>query len=360
MELKKLFSRTSISLKITAAAAFLAVLSGCAAPKEDVRPTKESSLLTVGYVKIGSESDWRIACNKSLDEAFSMENGYYLLVNDAQQKPEKQVKAMREFISLGVDYILLDPLMESGWKASLEEAKEAGIPVIVFDREVDVQDPGAYETWIGSDFHLEGQRALGWLEAFLEEQNFRGDLNIVHLQGTLGSSAQLGRTAALMEALELHDNWKLLAQRPAEFTTAKGKEVMEDLLSQYGSQIQVVYCENDNEAYGAIEAIYESGRVPGTDIEKGEILILSFDAAKNALKHTLRGEIAADTECMPLYGPRLSELIRQMERGEKPEFKNYVAEEQFSAIQRPGEVSVNGITYPVVPLTGELIADRAY
>ena len=340
-------------------AVFAAALSGCREPKEEPVSVPGNNI-TVGYVKIGSESDWRIACNRSLDEAFSADNGYYLLVNDAQQKPEKQVKAMREFISLGVDYILLDPIMESGWDASLSEAREAGIPVIVFDREVDVKEPGAYTAWIGSDFRLEGDRACAWLSAFLEKQKYDQPLNILHLQGTIGSSAQIGRTAALMDAIDDHPDWNLIDQQPGEFTTAKGKEIMAQMLDKYGSRIQVVYCENDNMAYGAIEAIHEAGMTPGPDIKNGEILILSFDAARSAMERTLRGEIAVDTECMPLYGPRLVQMIDQLEKGETLQFRNYVPEEQFSAVDGLTSVEAAGEEYPVTLVTKELIGGREY
>ena len=320
----------------------------------------EKGILTVGYVKIGAESDWRMACNRSMDEAFTRENGYYLLVSDAQQKHDRQIKAVREFINQGVDYILLDPITESGWDAVLEEAKEARIPVIVFDRDIDNRDPEAYTTWLGSDFLLEGRRCCAWLDAYLKEQNRTGPLNIVHIQGTIDSSAQIGRSAALDEALASHPDWVLLDRQPGEFTTAKGKEVMTQMLEQYGDAIQVVYCENDNEAYGAIEAILASGRKPGIHMEDGEILILSFDATRNALEKTLSQQIAVNTECMPLYGPALTHLIQALERGEELPHRQYVEEAQFASKIGPESVEVNGRLYEVTLLDEELISSRKY
>ena len=320
----------------------------------------EKGILTVGYVMIGSESDWRLACNKSVTEAFSMENGYSLLVKDAQQKHEKQIKAVREFINQEVDYILLDPITESGWDVSLEEAMDAEIPVIVFDREVNIPDPSLYTCWIGSDFYLEGQRMVAWLEQYLSESGYEGDLNLVHIQGTIDSSAQIGRTKALDAALEAHKDWVLLDRQPGEFTTAKGKEVMVDMLKKYKDRIQVVYCENDNEAYGALEAIEEAGFTAGTNIKNGEILVLSFDASRSGLKLTKDQKIAVNTECAPLYGPVLTQLVQQLERGEKPPVRQYVKEEQFSALDKPDEVEVNGKVYPVTLLTEEIMEARSY
>ena len=326
----------------------------------------EKGTLTVGYVMIGAESDWRLACNRSVQEAFSRENGYSLLINDAQQKPEKQIKAVREFINQEVDYILLNPIVETGWDASLEEAREAGIPVIMFDREADVKEQGAFETWIGSDFYLEGEKACAWLETFLEgtdekdESAVDREIGVVHIQGTINSSAQIGRTRALDEALERHPEWMLLDRRSGDFTTAKGKEVMVDMISMYGDEIDVVYCENDNEAYGAIDALREAGYTAGTDMENGEVLVISFDATHNGLSMTMEGQIAVNIECAPEYGPLLTQLIQKIEKHEALPFRDYVSESQFSSLEEPAEITVRGKTYPVTVVTEEVIGSRNY
>ena len=356
------FSGAAAALSLMLCCGFSAGAEGVESGSEVA--VNENGTLTVGYVMIGAESDWRLACNKSVEEAFTRANGYSLLVSDAQQKPEKQIKAVREFINQEVDYILLNPIVESGWEASLEEAREAGIPVIAFDREVDVEAENAYTAWLGSDFYLEGEKACAWLEAFLEtnvpDEIKDEGIGIVHIQGTLNSSAQLGRTKALDDALAGNAKLKLLDRQSGDFTTAKGKEVMVDMLSRFGEDIDVVYCENDNEAYGAIDAIREAGREPGTDIAAGEILVMSFDATHNGLAMTMDGQIAVNTECAPQYGPLLTQLIQKIERGEEVPERQYVNEEQFSALEEPAEVSVRGETFPVTMVTEEVIEGRTY
>ena len=348
------------------AAATAALFSPAAvsAQEADEVAVNNNGIITVGYVMIGAESDWRLACNKSVEEAFTRANGYSLLISDAQQKQDKQIKAVREFVNQEVDYILLNPIVESGWDASLEEAREAGIPVIAFDREVDVKDENAYTAWLGSDFYLEGEKACAWLEAFLEtnasEQMKKEGIGLAHIQGTLNSSAQLGRTKALDDTLEKHPEIKLLDRQSGDFTTAKGKEVMVDMLARFGDEIDIVYCENDNEAYGAIEAIREAGLVPGSDIAAGEILILSFDATHNGLAMTMDGQIALNTECAPLYGPLLTQMIQTLERGEELPERQYVHEEQFSALKEPASVNVRGEEFPVIEVTQEVIDGRTY
>ena len=209
-------------------------------------------VITVGFSQVGAESDWRTANSESMKSTFSTENGYNLIFDDAQQKQENQIAAIRNFIQQEVDYIVLAPVTESGWDTVLQEAKDAEIPVIIVDRMVNVSDDSLYTAWVGSNFKLEGQKACEWLKAYAEAKGM-SEVNIVDIQGTIGASAQIGRTEALNEAVEAN-GWNLLAQQTGEFTQAKGQEVMESMLKQYDN-INVVYCENDYEAFGAIEAI---------------------------------------------------------------------------------------------------------
>lgn len=321
---------------------------------------KSNRSVTVGLSQIGSESDWRMASTRSVQEAFSPGRGYYLIFDDAQQKQENQIKAIREFIDQGVDYIILDPMVETGWDSVLSEAKEAGIPVIVYDRRVDVKDESLYTCWIGSDFLLEGRRACGWLSDYLKDRGINQDINIVNIQGTLGASAQIGRSEALDEAVLAHSKWKLLAKESGDYTSAKGKEVMNDMLRRYGGIINVVYAENDNMAYGVIDAIEAAGYTIGADITKGEILVLSFDASKAGMELALDGMIAVDTECNPLYGPKLVEIIEKLEAGEKVEKETFIEEDQFSAVGYINSVKVEDTSYPVTYLTPEIMKEREY
>ena len=319
--------------------------------------------LTIGFSQIGAESDWRLASSASMLQVFTSDNGYNLIFSDGQQKQENQIKAIREFIDQDVDYIILDPITETGWDSSLREAKEAGIPVIIVDREVKVKDESLYTVWVGSDFRLEGDRACAWLESFLETcpgAEKMDSIGIVDIQGTLEASAQIGRSEAVSEAVKKHENWVLLDSMCGDFVQSRGREVMEELLEKHGDRINVVYSENDNMTYGILEALENAGRVPGTDLSAGEVLVISFDSARQGLQETLSGRIAVDTECNPLYGPVLSRTIMALEQGEELPRKNYYEERQFSAIDNISSLSVDGTDYPVTMLTEEIIAGREY
>ena len=282
--------------------------------------------ITVGFSQVGAESDWRTANTESMKSTFSEENGYELIFDDAQQKQENQLTAIRNFIQQEVDYIVLAPVTETGWDTVLQEAKDAGIPVIIVDRMVDVSDDSLYTAWVGSNFKLEGQKAMAWLDAYLEAKG-RGDeeINLVDIQGTIGASAQVGRTEGFANILAEHSNWKMLDKQTGEFTQAKGQEVMESFLKSY-DDIDVVVAENDNMAFGAIDAIKAAGKTCGPD---GDIIIFSFDAVKAAFDAMIAGDLNAAFECNPLHGPRVDEIIKKLEKGETVEKIQYVDEAYF-------------------------------
>lgn len=307
------------------------LLSGCKGNGADGQAAPYSAgntknLIVVGLSQVGSESDWRLTNTRSYRETFTEKNGYYLLFEDAQQKQENQVKAIRNFILQEVDYIVLDAIAETGWDAVLTEAKEAGIPVILSDRSVKVKDDGLFTSWIGSDFKKEGRRAGKWLRDYLEKKG-RGEeqINIVTLQGTLDSTAQIGRTEGFEQILDKQENWTMLEQVPGEFVQAKAKEVMEYFLKTY-PDIDVVVCQNDNMAFGAIEAMKESGRSYG---KYGDIIVISFDATQAALEAVKKGEINADFECNPDLGPLVDETIKKLEAGQKVKKIQYVDETYY-------------------------------
>ena len=184
--------------------------------------TSSGGLVTVGFSQVGAESDWRTANTESMKSTFTEENGYTLIFDDAQQKQDNQITAIRNFIQQEVDYIVLAPIAETGWDTVLQEAKDAGIPVIIVDRMIDVSDDSLFTSWVGSDFRAEGDKAVAWLE---EEYADADTLNIVHLQGTIGSSAQIGRTEALDAGIEANDTWNLLPSRPVNLPRQRGRKL---------------------------------------------------------------------------------------------------------------------------------------
>lgn len=328
--------------------------------KQQVTQTKavEDEYIVIGFSQLGAESDWRSANTESMKSTFTEENGYQLIFEDGQQKQANQITAIRTFIQQEVDYIVLAPVTETGWDTVLQEAKDAGIPVIIVDRMVDVEDEGLFTCWVGSNFELEGQKAAEWLNQYTLAQGIAPeDIHVVNIQGTIGASAQIGRTKGLADA-SAKNHWDLMAEVTGDFTRAKGREVMQDLLDQYDN-INVVYCENDNEALGAIDAIEAAGKKTGSDIKNGEIMIISFDGVnREALQYVLEDKITCIAECNPLHGPRVEAIISQLESGKTPEKFSYVEEEVYCASDVVKKVTIDENTYQITVLTQEIIDSK--
>lgn len=271
--------------------------------------------IVVGFSQIGAESAWRVANTDSITSEAKKRPNIELKFSDAQQKQENQIKAIRSFISQGVDVIAFSPVVETGWEPVLKEAKRAGIPVILSDRAVDVQDDTLWVTFMGSDFVEEGRRAGNWLKENydrLKNADKTGDVvNVVELQGTVGSAPAIDRQNGFAEVTK-DTPFKVIKSQSGDFTRAKGKEVMEAFLKSEGKKIDVLYAHNDDMALGAIQAIEEYGLAPGKDI-----IIVSIDAVRGAFEAMVEGKINCTVECSPLLGPQLFDAVENLMAGKE-------------------------------------------
>nr|WP_322029410.1 ABC transporter substrate-binding protein [Paraburkholderia sp. J76] len=269
----------------------------------------EDKQITLGFAQVGAESAWRTANTVSV-KAAAKDAGINLKFSDAQQKQENQIKAIRSYIAQKVDVIAFSPVVESGWEPVLQEAKRAKIPVILTDRNIDVKDQSLYVTMIGSDFMEEGRRAGKWLEDHYK--NNPGPINIVELQGTVGSAPANDRHSGLMEVIKNDPKFKIIASQSGDFTLAGGKQVMEAFAKTYGNKINVVYAHNDDMALGAIQAMEEAGMKPGKDVS-----VVSFDATKGGFEAMIAGKMNVDVECSPLLGPQLMSAVKDVVAGKQ-------------------------------------------
>jgi len=273
--------------------------------------------LKVGFSQIGSESDWRVGNTVSVSEAIEGA-GWELLFNDANQQQENQIKALRDFITQGVDYIVFGPIVETGWDAVLQEVKDAGIPMIMIDRTINMPNQeDFYVSWITNNFEEEGVAAAEWLLAYLEHEGRKGDdINIVELQGTVGSGPQIYRMQGFHDTLAPFPNLAITQSETGNFETELGKTVMEAFLTKAaadGTPIDVVFAHNDGMALGAIQAIREAGLNPGVDI-----IIVGIDAVKLAFEAIIAGDMNATVECSPLLGPLVVQVINDHLAGRTP------------------------------------------
>ena len=264
--------------------------------------------ITLGFSQVGAESAWRTANTTSVKESATAA-GIELKFDDAQQKQENQIKAIRNFIQQKVDVIAFSPVVESGWDTVLKEAKDAKIPVILTDRAVDSADKSLYKTFLGSDFVKEGRSAGEWLVE--QKKAATGPVNIVELQGTTGSAPANDRKKGFAEAIAANPNLKIIASQSGDFTRAGGKQVMEQFLKA-NPKIDVLFAHNDDMGLGALEAITAAGKVPGKDIT-----IITVDAVKDGMQALADGKFNFIAECSPLLGPQLMDLVKKVHNGEE-------------------------------------------
>ena len=297
--MKSLYSlarRAPLSALTTLAALGLINTSSFAADKK----------LVVGFSQVGAESGWQTANTDSI-KAEAAKRGIDLRFSDAQQKEENQIKAIRSFIAQGVDVIAFSPVVETGFEPVLQEAKKAGIPVVLSDRAVKVSDPTLYKCFLGSDFIEEGKRAGNEAIKLTD-----GKAGIAELVGTVGAAPAIDRAKGFREAIASHPDMKIILSQSGDFTRAKGKEVMEAFLkSPQAKEITLLFAHNDDMALGAIQAMEEAGIKPGQDIK-----IVSIDGVKGAFEAMKDGKLNVTVECNPLLGPQLFDIIEKVAKGE--------------------------------------------
>ena len=252
-----------------------------------------SLAVTIGFSQVGDEGDWRPAFSKDMQEEAKKES-IDLKFADAQGKEEEQLKAVRSFIAQKVDAIVIAPVVVTGWGQVLEEAKKAGIPVFLADRDVDVSDKGLFVTRISADFNLEGRLAGAWLAAAS-----KGNCNIVELQGTVGSAPAIERKKGFEAVISLFPDMKIVKTQSGDFTTEGGKKVMEAFIKATDNLKGVcgVFAHNDNMQLGAIQAMKEAGLKPGKDF-----LMVSVDYVPAMKEALAAGDANASVELKSAIG----------------------------------------------------------
>ena len=280
-------------------------------------PAASGDLIKVGIINNDpNESGYRTANDKDMKAMFTEENGYeasfaYSLKND------EQITAAQKFIQDGVDYLLLSAADTAGWDSVLQDAQDAGIRVILFDRTIDA-DESLYEASIVSDMAKEGETAVEWLKS----QNL-DEYNIIHLQGVMGSAAQQGRTGALNDTVA-SDGWNLVTQQTAEWNAEKAQQIVQSVIDS-GKSFNVIYAENDDMAKGAVAALDKANIPHGVG---KDVIVMGFDCNKWALEELLNQNWNYDGQCNPFQASYIDDIIKKIENGETISEKTIIMDEK--------------------------------
>ncbi len=297
----------------------LSLFAGCT---KGSNQESETSLI-LGFSQIGSESAWRIGNTKDIEEQ-AEKYGINLMFENANQKQENQIAAIRRFIAYKVDVIAFSPIVEDGWDNVLTEAKDAGIPVILVDRDISTEKEGLTTCLIGADFYREGVMAGEYL---IRKADALGldHVNIVEITGTENSTPMRQRQAGFADAIANDSRMNILESIDGDFLKSRGAECMRYLLDEYGDDIDVIYSHNDEMTLGALPEIEKAGYAPGQDI-----IIISIDGGQEAIDVLKEGKINCVVECTPKLGKEVMETALKLKAGEAVEPLIHPSELVFS------------------------------
>ena len=312
-----------ISAMICLCLLMLSLVAGCSDSPSKEPPAGESVLI-VGFAQLGSESGWRVGNSRDVIDA-AERAGIQLMYKNAEQKQENQIKALRSFIAYQVDVIALAPIVEDGWENVLQEAKEAGIPVLLADRYVNVADESLFAGFVGSDFLEEGRAAGRFL---LEKAEGMEAVRIVEISGTEDSTPVKQRAIGFREVLEGDSRFEIIRSESGDFLRSKGKESMENILATT-QNIDVLYSHNDAMTLGAIEAIEAAGLEPGKDI-----IIITIDGEQGAIDLLKQGKINCVVECTPMLGDMIMALAKKLAAGESIPHISHPEEQIFTEFDK--------------------------
>ena len=277
--------------------------TGCA----DKESADDSSFV-MGFSQLGRESGWRLGNTKSIQEAAEAA-GIDLIYLNAEQEYDNQISHIRRLIANQVDIIVFAPLYNTGWDNVLQEAKDAGIPVVIIDRGITVKNDDLYTAFIGSDFEKEGERAGEFLLEYYK--GVSDEIKVVELRGTENSTPALGRASGFREVIAYKDNIKIIESFDGDFMKSRGKEIMSDILAA-GTEFDVIYSHNDMMTYGVIETLESHGIRPGKDV-----VIITVDGEQKMIELLQAGKVNCVVECTPLFGEKVIDICAGIVNGEK-------------------------------------------
>lgn len=317
---RKHLYRKKTLLYITLFAAMLMLLLSACSPKEEQDNDPE---LLLGFSQLGTESAWRSGNTADIEKQAEA-CGVSLMLENANRKQENQIAAIRRFIAYQVDVIAFSPIVEEGWDNVLLEAKEAGIPVVLVDRDIRTDQKGLIACHIGADFYQEGVMAGEYLIRKADSLD-REVLHIVEITGTEDSTPMRQRQSGFMDTIAGDERMQVLESVNGDFLKSRGAECMRDLLVKYGDEIDVVYCHNDEMTLGALPEIEKAGFRPGKDM-----IIISIDGGQEAIDVLKEGKINCVVECTPMLGRELMDTAKKLKDGEAVDFVIHPNERYFS------------------------------
>ena len=264
-----------------------------------------SPVLRVGFSQMNHTNPWRVAETNDMKRvAAKLE--IELILMDADSSQSRQILHIEEMVKMGLDYIVCTPIIADGWERAFQICRAAGIPLIMLDREVHGYPGTDFLTFVGSDFVEEAERAALWLA-----EKTGSKARVVELKGREGASCVYDRALGFRSIIAEIPGMEIVASEFADFERISGQMVMEQIILNYGREFDAVYAHNDEMAIGAIQALKAAEITPGEDV-----LVVSIDGSKDALKSIMAGTLGASIECTPYLADEVFNTIMAHRAGE--------------------------------------------
>ncbi len=299
------YSFNRLSLTLVASVAFL--LAGCgksdtAAPTA-AKPAEggaKKGLYTIGMSQCNRGEPWRVEMNANIEAAAAKHPNLKVVFKDAQNDTLKQRAHVEEFVSAGVDLIIISPKEAAPLTEPVAKAVSAGIPVIVLDRRL-LGDK--FTCFIGADNKKIGRAAGQWIA-----KKLGGKGKVVELKGLMTSTPGQDRNSGFREGI-VGSGLEVIFEADMKWLEPDARKEMESALSRF-AKIDLVYAHNDPGAHGAYLAAKAAGR------EK-EMLFVGIDALPQEGVAYVRQGILGATFQYPTGGAEAIETALQILKGEK-------------------------------------------
>jgi len=278
--------------------------------------------LVLGFSPVVSWGGWNGANAESVRNA-ARESNMDVLMEDTHYRQENQVATLRSFVRRRVDVIVFAPVVESGWDLVLREIRSAGIPVILMDRNIEVNDPSLYLSHVGSDFIEEGRRAGRWLLEHTRDEP--GEIAILELRGSEGSAPANERKLGFAQAIAADSRYRIVESQSGDFFRARARVITANYLAGKGHHVRVIFAHNDGMALGGIDAVEAAGLEPGSDV-----LVIAIEGSREGLEAIVAGKLNVSVECNPLMGPQLIAVARDAALGKEVPRRVFTQETVFT------------------------------
>ena len=239
--------------------------------------SQKSDKVKIGVTLMDFSTEFGIGLKDYMTAKADAMGDVELTVVDAGGDAAKQLQQVETFISQKVDAIIMQPQEQEACSPAIDKAKAAGIPIINCNS-LTITEPDAY---VGSNDSESAEIAM----TYIAEQ-LGGNGNVLMMHCHPGQTAEVKRTEGAMDILAQNPDMTLLDEQTADWDRAEAMTLMENWFQAYGDQINAVFCQNDEMALGALNALVQAGK-------KDNVLVVGVDAIDDALQSVKDGKMDA-------------------------------------------------------------------